>query len=396
MAHQKSSDQEQMSASKYRDSDSFRVEAAAHTFTFYPEGSERLRALVELIERAEHSLELFYYEYLDDHTGQRVLDALVEAVRRGVKVSLILDGFGNEAPLEFFDPLTKAGGHFGVFSPHWNWGYLIRNHQKFAVADKARVMTGGANISNPYYDAPDQNGWCDLGVVIEGDVAHRFSEWFDHLSQVIGGKGPRLRQLRRLIRQWDPGQGDVQLLLGGPLLLHNQWSNQFKKDMASAQQLDMVTAYFGPPRSFRRAMSKIFKRGKIRLISAGKSDLSGTIDAARLYYKELIKGGSELMEFQPTKLHMKLMVVDDISYFGSANLDRRSIHINIELMVRIKDQALADRLRTMIDHLGSASLPIDQEWYARNAGFWARLRWRFYYWISMIDYHVSRSVTPED
>lgn len=387
------SDPKQAPVGDYRDHERFSVEAAGHVFTFYPEGCDRLDALIEHVKSAKHSLELFYFEFQNDGAGQRMLDALVKAADRGVKVSLIIDSFGSDAPLEFFEALTAAGAHFAVFAGQWNRRYLVRNHQKFAVADNARVMTGGSNISDEYYNPPMDNGWCDLGVAIEGEVVQAFSDWFAQLDCMTRENAPQFRELRRCVREYDPGNGNVQLLLGGPLLRRSHWSYHFKKDMAKALRLDMVSAYFGPPRSFRRAMARIAKRGEARLVAAGKSDLDGTIDAARLYYKGPIKSGATVSEFQPSKLHMKLLVVDDVSYFGSANLDRRSIRINMELMVRVKDKALADRLRSLIDHLDGASHPIDREWYASHAGLWTRARWRLFSWLSLADYRLSRSVS---
>lgn len=385
-------DPHKTATSDYKDSDSFQVEAANHVFTFYPSGSDRLAALLDHIECAQLSLEIFYYQFQDDGAGQKVRNALVQAAYRGVAVSLMIDDFGSDAPDDFFAPLVEAGGQFSVFSANWNVRYLVRNHQKFAIADGARVMTGGANISDQYYNPPTENGWCDLGMAIEGEVAERFAEWFSLLSQWIKSTGSQFRRIRRLIRDWDPGSGEVQLLMGGPLVRRSHWSYRFKQDLAQASQLDMVTAYFGPPGSFRRAMARVAKRGNVRMIAAGKSDLHGSIDAARLYYKRLIQSGASIFEFQPSKLHMKLLLVDDQSYFGSANLDRRSIRINVELMVRVKDQALADRLRKLVGHLESASIPIDRDWYASNASFLTRLRWRFFHWLSIADYRVARSV----
>src|SRR3546814_3134157 len=61
-----------------------------------------------------------------------------------------------------------AGGQFGMFSSRRSTRYLIRNHQKFAIADSKRLMMGGFNISNQYFGTPDNNCWHDLGLLLEG------------------------------------------------------------------------------------------------------------------------------------------------------------------------------------------------------------------------------------
>jgi cardiolipin synthase A/B len=378
----------------YRDPDPFTVEAAGHSFAFYPHGADRLDALVALIDSAQTSLKVFYYLFDDDSSGTRVRDALVAAAARGVAVGLIVDDFGNDAGAAFFEPLTEAGGQFAIFSPKWGSRYLVRNHQKFAIADEARVMTGGANVSDHYFDPPDKNGWCDLSVIITGDVVAQFVRWFALVSQWVdsaeAGRVSRLRRLRDIVRNWDGGDGPVRLLVGGPLVRRGHWAWVLRKDLTTAKRLDTVTAYFSPPRSFRRLFMRVARRGEVRMIMAGKSDIAAAIDMARLLYRRLLRAGVRIFEFGPCKLHMKLLVVDDASYIGSANLDKRSFRINVELMVRVEDAGLAAQLRQLVDHLEAGSEPITPAWYAQNSTFINRMRWQMAYWMSLADYRISK------
>ncbi len=380
----------------YSDADIFCVEAQGHSFTFYPRGSDRLDALLKHIAEARETLSVFYYTFHDDPVGERVRDALVEAARRGVDVHLIVDDFGSDAPKSFFEPITDAGGRFSVFSASWSVRYLVRNHQKFVIVDEKQVFTGGSNISESYYNPPDCNGWCDLGVTIEGRVVEDFCRWFKLLHEWTETSGSHLRRVRRLIRDWDPGEGPVQLLLGGPLVRRSHWVFRFKRDLRGAKRLDLVTAYFAPPLSVRRQIARLARRGRARLITAGKSDIGASIGIARRLYRRLLRAGARRFEFQPCKLHMKLLVVDDTSYFGSANCDRRSMRINVELMVRVEDEQLAARLRELIDNLEQGTQPIDLDWYRENTNVFTRLRWRIFYLLNMADYGMARMASPEE
>jgi cardiolipin synthase len=382
----------------YRDPSPFSVEAAGHSLTFYPHGADRLAALLDLIDGARETLQVFYYLFDRDDSGTKVRDALVAAAERGVQVALIVDDFGNDAGRDFFDQLVEAGGYFAVFSPRWGRRYLVRNHQKFAIADGAKVMTGGANVSDHYFDSPANNGWCDLSVIIEGPVTEKFCEWFGLVKGWVeheqSGRVSQLRRMRDIVRDWDGGvtgeDDPVRLLVGGPLVRKGHWAWVFRKDLVDARRLDTVTAYFSPPRSFRRQMAKVARRGTVRMVMAGKSDIDAAIDMARLQYRKLLTAGARIAEFQPSKLHMKLIVVDDVSYVGSANLDKRSFRINVELMVRIEDAALAGQLRELIDHMEKASVPVTPAWYAAKATWFNRLRWRMAYWMSLADYRISQ------
>jgi cardiolipin synthase len=382
-------------APAYADPPPFALEAQGHSFTFYPKGQDRLRALLDLIGGAQASLKVFYYLFDSDTSGTAVRDALVAAARRGVAVDLIVDDFGNDAGRPFFEPMAEAGGRFAVFSPKWGTRYLVRNHQKFVIADDTRVMTGGANVSDHYFDPPGANGWCDLSAIIEGDVVSQFARWFALLAAWVEGEAAgrtrQLRALRDIVKTWDGGDGPVRLLVGGPLVRQGHWAWVFRRDLVRAKRLDVVSAYFSPPRSFRRQIAQVARRGQVRMVMAGKSDIDAAIDMARLLYKRLLGAGVRIFEFQPCKLHMKLLVVDDASYFGSANLDKRSFRINVELMVRIEDTALAGKLRALIDHMEAASEPVTREWYARESTLVNRMRWRLAYWMNLADYRISQA-----
>ena len=381
-------------SARYCDPDPFHISAQGHEFTFYPHGQDRLKALVALIDGAKVSVRSFYYLFDSDVSGTMVRDALIRARARGVDVSLIVDAFGNDAGAAFFQPLIDAGGSFADFSPKWGKRYLVRNHQKFMIVDEARVMTGGANVSDDYFAIPAENGWCDLSVLVEGPVVQQFTRWFGLLESWVAGEAegrPRqLRRLRDIVKEWDGGEGPVRLLVGGPLVRKGHWAWVMRKDLVNAKRLDTVSAYFSPPRSFRRLFARIGRRGNARMIMPGKSDIAAAIDMARLIYGQLLRAKVKLFEFGVCKLHMKLVVVDDVSFFGSANLDKRSFRINVELMVRVEDAALAAKLREMIDHMEASSEAITPAWYAKQNTFLNRMRWRIAYWMSLADYRISR------
>ncbi len=124
---------------------------------------------------------------------------------------------------------------------------------------------------------------------------------------------------------------------------------------------------------------------------AGKTDNGATIGASRSLYSALIGSGARIAEFQPCKLHMKLLVVDDITYIGSANMDMRSVRLNLELMVRIEGAELASQMRQLIDHLEAHSEPVTADWFNQKAGWFNRLRWNASFWlVYALDYTVTR------
>lgn len=375
----------------YQEPTGFDIEAGGHLLRFLTLGKDRLEALIQTIDAAQHSLKMCYYMFLPDVAGAAVRDALVRAAQRGVDVHLIIDAFGSGSTSAFMAPIVRSGGKVTSFSPRWNVRYLIRNHQKFTIADDRLVIAGGFNIADQYFVDAQQDGWADLGLVIEGKVAAQFVHWFDQLEQWLDDNSATFFSMRRIVREWSGGSDSVQLLLGGPTEITSPWARSVKRDIARSERLDLVMAYFSPPRSIRRLIGLLGQKGGAKLLLAGKSDNTTTIAASRALYGMLLEDGVEIREFSQSKLHMKLLVIDDVTYIGSANFDMRSIRLNLELMVRIKDAALAERMRKITNQIAEASTPVTNESYRKKASIFNRIRWRMaWFLVSVLDYTVAR------
>lgn len=364
-------------------------------------GSVRLKALIDIIEQAENSLKLCFYMFEDDEVGTLIRDCLITLCKRGVSVELIVDSFGsNGAPRGFFDPFEQAGGQFAIFSPRFSTSYFVRNHQKIVIADNCRAMIGGFNITNEYFDQKsedknsdnDETSWEDLGVVIHGPEVGKLADYYELLSGWVSQHNGNIRLLQRMVRQWDAGDGNFRWLLGGPSNRLSRWASAIKKDLETGQQLDLVSAYFSPGQGLLRRIARLSKRGgKNRIVLAGKTDNAATIGASRLLYGYLLKRGACIYEYQPKRLHSKMVIIDNAVYIGSANFDLRSLFINVEMMVRIDDTAFADHARLVIDDMCRSALPISKELHKARRGILNRLRWTIsYFVVNILDYTVTR------
>jgi cardiolipin synthase len=375
----------------YRDPPPFSVEAQGLSLTFYPGGRERFDALLGLIRGADVTLKLAFYIFATDESGAGVRDALVEAAQRGVDVRVIVDGFGATAGQAFFAPLVEAGGQFCCFLPRLTRGYLIRNHQKLVVADGRVAMLGGFNVENTYFGVPGEEGWSDLRFTVEGPVVERVEAWFDELEDWVSRPKAQFRGIRRKVLEWDGGTGPVRLLIGGPTGRLSTWARAVSADLVEGSRLDMVMAYFSPSPRLSKRIRRIAGKGRARLVLPATSDHAATVRAARAYYSRLLRGGVRIWEFQPSRLHTKLIVLDDAVYLGSANFDARSLYINLEIVLYIEDAALARRLSEYVEGLLSAAVEITPEVHARRATFWNRFRWRLaLFLVVAIDYTVNR------
>ncbi|MEN2747528.1 phosphatidylserine/phosphatidylglycerophosphate/cardiolipin synthase family protein [Sphingomonas sp. T9W2] len=365
---------------------------AGNRLTLLTEGPVRLDALLALIAGARRSLRILFYIWEEDSAGTRVRDALVEAARRGVRVALIVDGLGAEAAASrgFFGPLREAGGDVCVFVPRIGRRYLLRNHQKLALADEARVIVGGFNIEDAYFGTVEQRAWRDLGLLVEGPAAGRLAGYFDALKAWTALPGAPLRKLSRMLRQWSEESGPIRWLLGGPSRRLSPWARTVKHEIRTSERIDMIAAYFAPGPLMMRRLDKAAKRTRLRIVVPAKTDHAIALLAARFTYRNLLRHRIEVYEYRPTKLHTKLFLADDAVHIGSANFDMRSMFLNMELMLRVEDAAFAAHLRAYMDREVAHSQRVTRQLHHERSGWWARVKQAAAYFImSVLDPQVT-------
>jgi cardiolipin synthase A/B len=365
---------------------------AGNRLTLLSDGPQRLDALIDLIDKAEESLRILYYIWDDDGTGRKVRAALMRAIERGVQVSLLVDGFGAANATEgFFKPLVDGHARFCRFVPRWGRRYLLRNHQKLALADGRRVIIGGFNIKDEYFGSAEENAWRDLGLLVEGPGCACLIRYFDDLFAWAVNPEATMRQLRRVLRKHSVRDGALNWLFGGPTRRLSPWARAVRRDLRKAKRVDIIAAYFAPGPVLLRRMATAGRRARIRLITAAKSDSSATIGAARYTYWTLLKRGVRIFEYQATRLHTKLFVIDDAVHIGSANFDMRSLFLNLEMMLRVEDPAFAEAMRRFVDGEIEDSVEITREAHRAHLTWYNRLRWAIgYFVVAVADYRITR------
>lgn len=363
--------------------------------TLLPEGPQRFEALMGLIDGAKTSLRLLYYIYTADRSGAAVRSALLRALDRGVTVALLIDGFGSSRTNEvYFRELVAKGAQVCRFNPSVGRSYLLRNHQKMALADgesgEARILIGGFNIEDGYFGAVAATAWRDIGLLVEGAAAARVVPYYDALMSWAANRRSRMKTLRAVVRRFSEHDGPLQWLYGGPMQFRSPWALATIQDLARSKDLAMIAAYFAPMGGMLRRIGRVARRGRARIITAAKSDNRATIDAARSTYARLLRRGGQVFEYQPTKLHSKLLIMDDVVHVGSSNFDLRSLYLNLEMMLRVHDPDFAIMMRSYFEHEIGNSVEITTET-LRKAGWLQRLRWRIsWFLVTSLDYTITR------
>ena len=256
----------------------------------------------------------------------------------------------------------------------------FRNHRKLLVCDDRVAIVGGFNIGPEYEGDGITQGWYDLGLELQGPVVRTLVTNFDCLFELAPFTPLAVRAFRERQARAEPTGGRVRMLASGPGCPRGELRGSLVRDLRRAHDITVIAAYFLPTKRILREFARCIDRGgRVRLLLAGRTDVPLAKRAGEHLYAQLLKRGVQIFEYGPQVLHAKLIVMDDVVYVGSCNLDRRSLHINYELLVRLKWQELADDARRLFDTALAHSVRITT--CPTLAGTWPRLRSQLAFWL---------------
>jgi len=347
---------------------------ARHRFQFLPTGAAAIDALATLIDQARDTLCLEMYIYKADATGERIRATLLNACRRGVRVRILLDDFGSaDLPRDYFNELLSHGARLRRFNPSRALRAAFRNHRKLCVVDHRRAIIGGFNIGDEYAGDGVGSGWQDLGMGIEGPLADELETTFSRMFIAARADTRALIAFARGRQSSPSSAGEPELLTSGPGFESGRLRASLYRDFWSANRIVIIAAYFAPPWRLRRALRNAAKRGIVRVLLPGKSDVRTMRLAAHHLYERMLRHRVEVFEYQPQILHSKLVVIDDVVYVGSCNFDVRSLQLNFDFLIRIPNAELAAQARQLfardLSHSVAITLP---EWHAAS-NWWRRM-----------------------
>jgi cardiolipin synthase len=347
-----------------------------HQIQWFDTGEAFLNAQVEAIACARHRVRLEQYIYAASPIGDRFLEAFTAAARRGVKVQLLIDSLGSRAlPASYFDVLRQAGGEVLWFNPlRWRL-FSFRDHRKLLVIDDTMAYVGGCNIAEEYAGDGVTHGWRDGGVSVNGPIVARLIELFE-------GQWERAPQQMWKVRKhafsgWMKPTENVSLLLQRPGLRQRGFQQALREDLRHARHVAITAAYFLPTRRLRRSLMAAAHHAQLRLLLPAHSDVPMLQVATRSLYRRLQRHSAKIYEYEPQNPHAKIIVIDDIVYVGSANLDPRSLAINFEIVLRIQSRELAQAALQSFECDLQHSVEVPRV--KRRAHWWRRLKQRLAY-----------------
>lgn len=386
-------------------------------------GSTLFPAMQAAIAAAREEVWLATYIFHDDRAGRAMADALRAAAGRGVRVHLVVDGFGCKHMLPTLrDWLAGSEVQLEVFRPVDRWwrylqpGQLRRLHQKLCVVDEAVAFVGGINVIDDLNDL--RHGWADtprldFAVELRGPLtaqvrhaaraiwarAHLSHGWPGAVRRVAHSSAPLQRTLQllrslRTVPKSTPGASDrtpvrAALVVRDNIRQRRAIEHRYIEAMRQAHtRIDIACPYFYPGRAFRGALRKAARRGvQVRLLLQGKIDYRVAALAARVLYDELRSHGVRIFEYTPAFLHAKVALVDDRwATVGSSNIDPLSLLLNLEANVIVRDAGFNATLARQLDLAFAESAEITTQ---QETGWRGWLRRGFVAWVATVYLRVA-------
>ncbi|HEY5805684.1 MAG TPA: phospholipase D-like domain-containing protein [Lysobacter sp.] len=349
---------------------------AGNRITHLRNGDQIFPAMLQAIESARETITFETYIYWSDDIGRKFSEALAQRARAGVQVKVTLDWLGsNKMDEAIIEQMKQAGVQVERYRP-LSWYSLDRinhrTHRKILVIDGHTAFTGGVGIADLWMGhAQDPDHWRDSHFQIEGPAAAQmqaaFSDnWIKMTGHVLNGT-PYYPAVDRY------GDVDAQVFVSSPAGGSESMHLMYLLSIAAAtQSIDLAAAYFVPDKLTQRALIQARDRGvRVRILVPGPHIDSDAVRlASKAQWGVLLGRGVEIWEYQPTMMHVKLLIIDShLVSVGSTNFDARSFQLNDEASLNVYDPGFAREMTAVFENDLASSTPY-------TLAQWTRRPWK--------------------
>jgi cardiolipin synthase len=352
-------------------------------------GAEYFPALEDAIQHAQHEIYLETYIYQEDLIGRRIGNALKKAAHRGVKVYLLLDGFGSQDfSATFLQGFQLAGVNVMFYrqkiSP-WTFkkNRLRRLHRKVVVIDGSVGFVGGINIIDDNNVPEEATPRVDYAVEIRGallaPLLDSVQKLWKHLAWL---------QLRQVPQQYAQAKTQINaqyhevkaaLVLRDNVLHRRDIEEAYLEAIANAkEEIIIANSYFVPGWRFRKALMDAADRGvSVKLLLQGRIEYLVML-ATQAFYSAFLAHGIEIYEYSKSFMHSKVAVIDqEWATVGSSNIDPFSLLLAREANVVVRDHFFAEELRaSILQSIQDGATEISPQAWVRG-----NLRHRIFSWM---------------
>ncbi len=326
-----------------------------HSIELLRSGKHFFSACEKVIDEAKQYIHFQTYIVDDDETGRSIVNALIRAAGRGVRVYFLLDAYGGSSfSKELTGMIERSGVLFRRFSPRLitkGFQMSLRLHHKVLLADGEVAVIGGINIANRYHGSPDFKEWLDFAIIIKGpECAHVLFMLKKLWNRAFISKKERSNET---VHNPVVYEDNVKV----KVIQNNWYRNKIEilKSYRSAikhaeNRIIFFASYFLPGRNERKLLRNASRRGvDIKIVLAAESDAPVFKRATNFLYDFILRNNIKIYEYQPSNLHAKVATVDgNWSTIGSYNMNHLSDYGSVETNVDILNAVFAETFEKLL------------------------------------------------
>ncbi len=342
--------------------------------TLLNNGDAFFSAILEAIRASRASVNIELYIFAKGKMAERFVEILCAKAREGVAVRVLVDSVGERLG-KLDDQMKAAGVNFQIYKPTKLRSISKagdRTHRKIITVDGRVGFTGGLAIDDRWAgDARNPDEWRDTVVRLEGPVVLLLQrlfleDWLYTTGEFLDGDGQfPFAQMAGNMKAQAVGSSRTHQLSFAKL-------HYYMPIQAAREHIWIENAYFLPDADLKAGLCAAARRGvDVRIVVPGQYiDIKAVRYASRYDYQEFLEAGIKIYEFQPTMLHSKVMVVDNMwSSIGSINFSSRSMKANAEGNVAIYDRDFAQQVKAVIEaDIARSDQIVLEQWKHRSLG----------------------------
>ncbi|MDD2531025.1 MAG: phosphatidylserine/phosphatidylglycerophosphate/cardiolipin synthase family protein [Bacteroidales bacterium] len=329
--------------------------------------------MIRDIEQAKKCVSLETFRFGTGAIGEKFRLALIEKARQGVKVKVLIDGWGSNSDVSFYEPMINYGVELRVYRKiKLARTYFIknhcRNHRKILIVDNHITYIGSANLTT--YSI----SWRELNLRIEdGELTKLFRNSFNESYKAYNKYKLSNKSYKRnqYYNSWVLVQ-DV------PNPYHQSIKKYYQNLIDQAtQEIIIESPYFLPGHRLRKKLCDAVERGvKVTVIIPFHSDVRIVDIVCRKYLGELWEGGVDIRFYQAGNLHSKGFMVDErIFSISSANFDYRSFRYQYELALIGEETTVIEQLKEHFETTLKYTKVFDYENWKNRSGVDKLFEW---------------------
>ena len=328
--------------------------STAATIEPWPEGKNFFPRIFADIEHAHSSVNILMFGWREGEVGTKLADLLVQKMKEGVEVRILVDGqgsqvFGPAGPM--FTRLADAGAQIvvndllpwdedGLYPDHRTFDWTQddvghADHRKLYVVDGTVAWIGGAGIEDHFANGK----FHDVMVRVTGNVVRQAQALF--LMSFRGHGGPLPTDLSKYFpAQPVPGTIPIALLQVAPGGFQSATQAIRQLIDHARTRLDIMNPYFTDVDIVQRVIAAAKRGVKVRIVVSQTSNNPQATAAFKDHYAALIHAGAQIWEYPGAVVHAKLIVADDTVVFGTVNFDAWALYRNYEVAMMARERQL--------------------------------------------------------